>query len=168
MTVNAVVPSTTGIFGSPVGSTGDASTPTTGTSGGMGDKDTFLQLLVAQLRYQDPSNPTDSSQLMAQSAQFTSLEKMQAVADQTKSLLTASVAFGASSLIGRTVAWTDPQGVTGTGVVGGVQFTSDGPTLTIGDKTVPMSEVTSVTPTAAAAAPTAGSTAGATSGSTPA
>ena len=47
------------------------------------DKDMFLQLLVAQMRYQDPTNPTDSSQFLAQSAQFTALEKMEAVANQT-------------------------------------------------------------------------------------
>ena len=52
-----------------------------------GDKDMFLQLLVAQLRYQDPMNPTDSSEFLAQSAQFTALEKMQDVADQTAALL---------------------------------------------------------------------------------
>ena len=42
------------------------------------DKDMFLQLLVAQMRYQDPMNPTDSSEFLAQTAQFTALEKMQA------------------------------------------------------------------------------------------
>ncbi len=37
-------------------------------------KDQFLQLLVAQLRYQDPLNPTDNTQYVAQLAQFSSLE----------------------------------------------------------------------------------------------
>lgn len=41
------------------------------------DKDSFLQLLVAQMRYQDPSNPSDSTQYMSQLAQFTSLEQME-------------------------------------------------------------------------------------------
>ena len=39
------------------------------------DKDMFLQLLVAQMKYQDPMNPTDSSEFLSQSAQFTALEK---------------------------------------------------------------------------------------------
>lgn len=38
--------------------------------------DTFLQLLVAQLRNQDPLNPADGTQFLAQLAQFSSLEQM--------------------------------------------------------------------------------------------
>ena len=40
-------------------------------------KDTFLKLLVAQMRYQDPSNPVDSSQMMAQTATFSQVEKLE-------------------------------------------------------------------------------------------
>ena len=61
----------------------------------------FLELMVAQLRYQDPMNPTDSGEFLAQSAQFTALEKMQDVADQTAALLGAQMAFGAGGLVGK-------------------------------------------------------------------
>ena len=72
-----------------------ASTSTTGiglgvcSSGSTSDMYIFLQLLVAQMKYQDPMNPTDSADFLAQSAQFTALEKMQLVADQTGMLLGA-------------------------------------------------------------------------------
>ncbi len=39
------------------------------------DKNMFLQLLVAQLRNQDPLNPTDGTQFVAQLAQFQQLEQ---------------------------------------------------------------------------------------------
>jgi flagellar basal-body rod modification protein FlgD len=143
MTVSSVEATPTGMFGAPISGATDASTTGT-TTKKTSDKDTFLQLLVAQLRYQDPSNPTDSSQFLAQSAQFTSLEKMQAVADQTQQLLTASMSFGASGLVGRNVSWTDATGATGTGTVSGVSFGNQGPVLTVGSSSVPMSEVTSV------------------------
>jgi flagellar basal-body rod modification protein FlgD len=39
------------------------------------DKDMFLQLLVAQLKNQDPLNPTDSTQFVTQLAQFQQLEQ---------------------------------------------------------------------------------------------
>ena len=39
------------------------------------DKSTFLKLLVAQLRYQNPLNPADGMQFVTQLAQFTALEQ---------------------------------------------------------------------------------------------
>ena len=46
------------------------------TSGAPGvDKNMFLQLLVAQLRNQDPLNPSDGTQFVAQLAQFQQLEQ---------------------------------------------------------------------------------------------
>lgn len=44
------------------------------------DKDAFLNLLVTQMKYQDPMNPTDDKQFIAQMAQFSSLEQMQNMA----------------------------------------------------------------------------------------
>ena len=41
----------------------------------LASKDTFLQLLVAQMRNQDPLQPTDSVQFLSQLAQFSSLEQ---------------------------------------------------------------------------------------------
>ena len=46
---------------------------------GMG-KDAFLQLLVNQLRNQDPLNPVNDKEFLAQMAQFSTLEQMQNLA----------------------------------------------------------------------------------------
>ena len=119
MSIPATEAVSTGMFGT----TGT----TTSAGAGSADKEMFLQLLVAQMRYQDPSNPTDSSQFLAQSAQFTALEKMQDVADQTAQLLSAQMAFGASGLIGKQVTWTDSDGATQSGTVTGVTFGADDP-----------------------------------------
>jgi len=116
---------------SPAGMFGTAAAA--GTTG-KADKEMFLQLLVAQMRYQDPMNPTDSSQFLAQSAQFTALEKMQDVADKTAQLFQAQVSFGASGLIGKTVSWNDSDGVKQTAPVSGVTFGADGPVLDVGAK----------------------------------
>jgi flagellar basal-body rod modification protein FlgD len=51
----------------------EASAPASAASGVS--QDVFLQLLVAQLRNQDPLNPTDSSEFMSQMAQFSQLEQ---------------------------------------------------------------------------------------------
>ncbi len=59
-------------------------------------KDDFLNLLVTQLRYQDPLNPTDDKEFIGQMAQFSSLEQMQ-------NLNTSFTATKAYSLIGKNV-----------------------------------------------------------------
>ncbi|CAB4731060.1 MAG: flagellar hook capping protein [Actinobacteria bacterium] len=121
------------------------------------DKEMFLQLLVAQLRYQDPMNPADTSEFLSQSAQFTSLEKMQDVADQTALVLGAQMAFGASSLVGRQVTYTLEDGTAGSGSVHGVSFVATGPVLDVDGVQVPLALVQTVTDGTAAdpAAPVA-------------
>jgi flagellar basal-body rod modification protein FlgD len=115
-----------------------------GATGSNLDKDTFLQLLVAQLKYQDPLNPTDQTQFLAQTAQFTSLEKMEVVAEQTAQAFAAQMAFGASSLVGRSVTYTDAGGSQVTGAVEQVRFGGTGPMLSIDGVDVPMNSVVSV------------------------
>lgn len=134
MTVSAT--ETGGFLTQPSGSTSGANSNL--------DKDTFLQLLVAQLKYQDPLNPTDQTQFLAQTAQFTSLEKMEAVADQTAQALAAQMAFGASGLVGRSVTYTDADGQQVSGTVSSVRFGAAGPQLSIGGSDVSMNSVVSV------------------------
>ena len=44
------------------------------------DKDAFLQLLVAQMRYQDPLEPTSNTEFISQYAQFSQVEQLQNMA----------------------------------------------------------------------------------------
>ena len=108
------------------------------------DKDMFLKLMVAQLKNHDPMNPTDSSQFLAQTAQFTSLEKLTDVADQTSQALSAQLAFGASGLVGRSVTYTGADGAEKTGTVSTVSFTGNGPMLGIDGSDVALNSVTGV------------------------
>lgn len=52
----------------------------TNPKGEMG-KDAFLQLLVAQLRHQDPLSPADGKEMAAQMAQFSSVEQLVTIND---------------------------------------------------------------------------------------
>ncbi len=115
-----------------------------GTAASSADKDMFLKLLVAQMKYQDPMNPTDSGEFLAQSAQFTSLEKMSTTAEQVTQLVGLQMAFGASSLVGQTVSYPMADGTSVSGPVSSVKFTSAGPILSVDGVDVSFSDVTSV------------------------
>jgi flagellar basal-body rod modification protein FlgD len=131
----------------------------------LGDKDTFLKLLVAQLKYQDPSNPADSTQFLAQTAQFTQVEKLGDIAD----LLKTQRMVGVSSLVGHEVTYMDENGGRQSGVVSAAKLNGDSePILRIGNTDVQLSKVMEVqslagsTGTAAASAALAGLNAGVT------
>ncbi|MBD8494761.1 flagellar hook assembly protein FlgD [Pseudomonas syringae] len=69
-------------------------------------KDAFLQLLVTQMKNQNPLDPQDNTQFVAQLAQFSSLESMQNLTGTVDSIATiykSSQALQASSLVGRSV-----------------------------------------------------------------
>jgi len=128
-----------------LGSTTQPTTSTTDSTSSQMDKDLFLKLMVAQLKNQDPMNPQDSAEFLAQTAQFTSLEKLDAVASQSSQALAAQMAFGASSLAGRTVSYIGADGATeATGTVEAVRFTAAGPMLTVGGVEVPIANVVTV------------------------
>ena len=50
------------------------------------DKQMFLQLLVAQIKNQDPLNPADSMEYVSQMAQFSSLEQMIAIHEEVEGI----------------------------------------------------------------------------------
>ncbi len=108
------------------------------------DKDTFLKLLVAQLKDQDPTKPTDSTQFMSQTAQFTVVEKLDALSALNEKVLDASRAQSAAALIGRQVTYTDYSGTSRTGTVTGTTFGSQNPTLTVDGTQVALDAVTAV------------------------
>ncbi|WP_295156986.1 flagellar hook capping FlgD N-terminal domain-containing protein [Selenomonas sp. AE3005] len=111
-------------------------------------KDAFLQLLVTQMKYQDPLDPQDNGEYLAQLAQFSALEQMTNVADGLGDVsklvgnIDTSVLVGQlSNMIGKDVQWiketssTDENGkVTTTkttmeGVVTGVSISDGSPTI---------------------------------------
>lgn len=107
-------------------------------------KDAFLKLLVAQLKYQNPMEPTDSSQFMAQTAQFTMVEKLEEIAKSTAAAQADGRALSAAAMVGREVAYLDANGAEQTGTVTAARLGTAGPTLTVGGKPVSFDVVTEV------------------------
>ncbi len=87
-------------------------------------KDVFMKLLVAQMRYQDPGNPVDSSQMMSQTATFSQVEKLEQLVNQNASMLVLQESATAGALVGRTATYTDTTGAAKSGVVTAVQLAS--------------------------------------------
>lgn len=101
-------------------------------------KDDFLKLLITQLRYQDPMEPMEDKDFIAQMAQFTSLEQM-------KNLNTSMQMSQASGLIGKVVSWAQG-GQLYYGMVNSVQIVNGEARLVLDENTtVGLSEVISVT-----------------------
>jgi flagellar basal-body rod modification protein FlgD len=136
------------------GTTGTTPTPTASTTVDRKDsgsqKDMFLKLLVAQMKYQDPANPASSSEFMAQTATFTQVEKLEQIATQNASLLALQRSTSAGALVGRTVSYTDENGATKSGLVTSVRLGSDTTEATamVGGVSVSMGRITEVATTA--------------------
>lgn len=97
------------------------------------DYDTFLKLLIAQMRNQDPTNPTDPTEYMSQLAEFSQVE--QAIQTNTKldSLLSASALEQADGLIGRSLSFISTEGNSVSGKIASISIVSGGAIATLTD-----------------------------------
>jgi flagellar basal-body rod modification protein FlgD len=95
--------------------------------------DNFLQLLIAQMKNQDPTDPMDASEQVSQLATFSQVEQSIQTNKNLESLISSSALSQAGSIIGRTL--TSPDGSV-TGLVKQVRVNSDGITalLDTGDE----------------------------------
>ena len=87
------------------------------------DYQSFLKLLVAQMKNQDPTNPMDSTQYMAQLAAFSQVEQSVQMNTKLDQMLQSSALAQADSIIGRTVTSADGKI---TGVVDKVSLGNNG------------------------------------------
>lgn len=92
--------------------------------------ESLLRIILTQLTYQDPLKPLENAEFVSQLAQFSQLQQTQSLNDQLTNLLAAQSATQATSLLGRTVDVTNPQG-TVSGMVESVAFTSGQPVVTL-------------------------------------
>ncbi|MEO0650122.1 MAG: flagellar hook capping FlgD N-terminal domain-containing protein [Planctomycetota bacterium] len=118
------------------------------------DRDAFMQLLVSQLQNQDPLEPVQNEDFVAQLATFSSLEQLEGVNDGITGLLlleqggqiTSQLAEG-SSLIGKQVGWYDPStDLRGSGVVDSVKVVDDLTTVTVDGQDIPLYWIDEVAP----------------------
>lgn len=120
----------------------DSSKTTSNRNTGNLGKNDFLNLLVTQLRYQDPLNPQEDKEFIAQMAQFSSLEQMQ----NMNTSFSSSKAFG---LIGKYVTANITDEKTNEtkvieGVVSSVKVENGKASVVVDDKDIPVDSITEV------------------------
>lgn len=109
-------------------STTTAGTKTTTEKSSTLDYNSFLKLLIAQIEYQDPTDPMDPSEQVSQLASFSAVEQQVKANAKLDTLLTATALSQADSVIGRTLTSTD--GGT-TGKVASVRIVDGGAIATL-------------------------------------
>jgi flagellar basal-body rod modification protein FlgD len=96
MTVNPLVPTIQ--TGSVPSSTGSGST-------NQINEDTFLKLLVAQMKYQNPLSPTDSTAFLTQTAQFTTVSTLQQIEKDQQAIQHTNQLLAATGMVGHGVTF---------------------------------------------------------------
>jgi flagellar basal-body rod modification protein FlgD len=112
-------------------STSKSTSTTTTTSSTGVDYNTFLRLLIAEMKNQDPTNPMDTSQYMSQFAQLSSVEQAMQTNNKLDALLSSQSLSQADGLIGKTVSFTDATGASFSGKVASISINSDGSVATL-------------------------------------
>lgn len=136
--------STTGVKAADTGS--QTNTIFGGANSELG-KDSFLQLLVLQMQNQDPLEPTDNAEMIAQLAQFSALEQMNNLNEKFAEFagnLDQLNFLTASGMIGREVSGIDVDGELLEGTVDGVQLIGSVVYLTVGERQMSMAGVETI------------------------
>jgi flagellar basal-body rod modification protein FlgD len=99
------------------------------------DKNQFLELLVAQLKNQNPLSPVGSQEFMSQMAAFSTLEQVTNLTAGSEELNQMMAANQSLALVGHDVTYEKADGSMAEGKVESVQFGEHGFSLTIGGQT---------------------------------
>ena len=110
------------------------------------DSEVFMKLLVTQLTNQDPSTPMDTNQMISQTTQLAMMEQLTAMSRNSSEAFALDMRQAATALVGQRAGYVDANGVPASGIVSKVSFEGSVPQVTIGDVTVALDAVTSVTP----------------------
>lgn len=131
--------------------TSTRTTTTESTSNELSSQD-FLELMIAQLRNQDPSSPMDSSALMQQTTQMSTMQSLVELTATSREQFAISMRMAAANLVGHTVSWADADGKTQSGVVDSVSYAGSVPTVVVGKTEIPLDSVSAVTTTTSTSA----------------
>ncbi|MEO7065594.1 MAG: flagellar hook capping FlgD N-terminal domain-containing protein [Rhodanobacter sp.] len=113
-----------------IGSVLNTTDASTTKSSGINEQD-FIKLFVSELQFQDPMQPLDNSQFLTQLAQFVSIEQQSEEVSGINNLLTLGSQGQPLGLLSHTVQVANQDGTSTSGKVTGIQYGSNGITLTV-------------------------------------
>ena len=108
------------------------------------DGDMFMQLLVIQLKNQDPSAPMDTNAMMAQTTQLSEMQKLTDIAANSTQDFSLQMRSAAAALIGKSVTYTGTDGSSATGVASAVSYSGSVPQVTVNGTSVALDSLTGV------------------------
>ena len=114
-----------------------------GAAAGMG-KDDFMQLLITQLKNQDPMKPMEDKEFITQLAQFSSLETMEKLTGQMEELTGSQMLVQAATLIGKSISAKLPTGEVVTGTISQVKMLSGQPTAVVNGREIDTSLISTI------------------------
>ena len=117
-------------------------------------QDDFLKLIVAQMSAQDPMQPVDDTQFVAQMAQFSTLQATTSMQQSLTQMSNQQQFLQANALIGRDVALLNGQGALIDGTVSKVLMTNGTPQLVVNGQAYDLSTLLSVSEPASTTATT--------------
>ncbi len=132
----------------PVGAPSTAATATSSAAAPKQalDSEVFLELLVTQLRNQDPSSPMDTNEMMAQTTQLAMMESLTTLQGLTEESFGLQMRSAAASLVGQQVSYLGADGRSVTGLAESISFATSPPTVNVGGKAVALDAVSGVAP----------------------
>jgi flagellar basal-body rod modification protein FlgD len=96
----------------------------------LGQED-FIKLFLTELTFQDPLEPINNREFLAQMAQFANLEQMRITNENTNNLVSMNATAQSLELLGRQAQVETESGGSVFGAITAISFTSTGPALTI-------------------------------------
>lgn len=109
----------------------------------------FMQMLVAELENQDPTQPMSNADLLSQLSQMTQLQSNTELSTAIQAMSSNQQLQTAASFIGATITGTDANQNPVSGVVTQASLQSGSAFVTVGGTQIPLSNITSVAPTSA-------------------
>jgi flagellar basal-body rod modification protein FlgD len=110
------------------------------------NQDDFLKLLVVQMKSQDPLNPKQDTEFIAQMTQFSALEQSKSMQADIAGMRSEQEILQANAMIGRFVTLQNGKGLAAPGIVSGVNVKEGTPQIVVNGEKYDLSQVLSISP----------------------